>query len=88
MYANDDQHHAPSRMRTSNSRLTGIRAGGSSVPWGGASGRVATLVGVQREESLSDDVVVQDLGTSERGAHQPEDEGGLGDKVEGWDSRQ
>jgi len=38
---------------------------------------------VQAEEGLSDNVVVKDLGTSERGAHEPEDEGGLGNKVEG-----
>jgi hypothetical protein len=46
-------------------RLTGmgIRAGGGGVTRGGASGRVTgSLLLVEGEERLSDDVVVEDLG--------------------------
>ena len=89
-------------------RLTGmgIRAGGGGVTRGGASGRVTgSLLLVEGEERLSDDVVVEDLGAligvgvrgqlrvqtqarregthSELRAHEPRDEEGLANEVEG-----
>lgn len=62
----------------------GIRAGGGGVTRGGASGRVTgSLLLVKGEERLSDNVVVENLGASELRAHEPRDEEGLANEVEG-----
>lgn len=60
----------------------GVPRNGTGRSGVSSSGRGGSVV-VNGKEDLSDDIVVQSLSSSERRAHEPEDEEGLGNEVEG-----